>query len=681
MSRWLPQLNRTAFLALAITIGLGLVGTELKLGQSLKLASYDTLHSLRYTVPITNALVVYLDEKSHQELHQPYDAAWDRRIHARLIERLTRAGVRAIVFDIVFLETSSTDPIRLEADRALAAAAQASGRVVVGANPRSRRGVDRGQDPEIDLPFDGLREAVQDRWGLVATAPSYDQVVRLIPQNYPPFKLSLSWQCAELMGAPVTRATNEAEQDQQARLERWLNYYGPANWLPSISYVDALESPQIPDQVFRDKLIFVGSGTLTKFSGERKDAFMSPFARWVRSEDEQFVAGVEIQATAALNLIRGDWLISASRSGERFVVLLVGAVASLGLLRLRPTWATGLALEGMGGVVAVAIYCFTWQHFWFSWLILVLQIFIAWLFSVAANSVRLFVHNRLLEQTLSLYVTPKLARKLALEGGGRLLKPGAEKQELTIFFSDIESFTTITEGLDSNELAPLINQYFETAVGKCIYPTDGTVIKYIGDAIFAVWNAPEFIDEHPRRACEAALWFRTHKAQEINGRILITRIGLHTGMANVGNFGSTTRVDYTALGENINLASRLEGLNKHLGTETVMSGDTHQRVIGQFHTRRLGRFILKGFARVIEVFELVGHASARSTFAERDQLFEGALAVFGAGRWPEAKAAFRKVLEVSPADGPSKFYLKTIVELERQPPHPNWQGEVELFEK
>ena len=123
-----------------------------------------------------------------------------------------------------------------------------------------------------------------------------------------------------------------------------------------------------------------------------------------------------------------------------------------------------------------------------------------------------------------------------------------------------------------------MNDYVQGAVGKCIHATDGTVVKYIGDAIFAFWNAPDPQNDHAVRACEAALKFREQSRLPVAGKKLVTRIGLHTGVANVGNFGSETGVDYTAIGENINLALRMEGLNKHLGTDVLITGDVKKEI-------------------------------------------------------------------------------------------------------
>src|SRR5207302_5519748 len=231
---------------------------------------------------------------------------------------------------------------------------------------------------------------------------------------------------------------------------------------------------------------------------------------------------------------------------------------------------------------------FRYTRSWFPWTIMVVQIFTTLICAIVFNSVQLYVQNKLYQQSLALYLSPKLVKKFA--SNKELLQPGAKKETLTILFSDIAGFTSISEGMDSDELPRHMNSYFQTAVAQCIHHTDGTIVKYIGDAIFAFWNAPDPQSDHALRACEAALRFRDQPPQFMNGQQLVTRIGLHTGVANVGNFGSTARVDYTAIGENINLASRMEGLNKHLGTEILITADVQAGVAGRLATRFLGNF-------------------------------------------------------------------------------------------
>jgi adenylate cyclase len=252
---------------------------------------------------------------------------------------------------------------------------------------------------------------------------------------------------------------------------------------------------------------------------------------------------------------------------------------------------------------------------------------------------------------------------------------------LTILFSDIANFTAISEGIDSDELANLMNHYFERSVSECIHRTDGTVVKYIGDAIFAFWNAPEQQSDHALRACEAALHCRGQGVTLVHGQPLYTRIGLHTGVANVGNFGSSTRMDYTAIGENINLASRMEGLNKHLGTQTLITGETKNEIGDRLVTRPLGRFQLKGFEKNVEVFELLGRLESAEGSQPLRAAFALALRLFQEKKFDEAEAAFGKVLEIEPNDGPAKFYLKQTAGWREQAPPEDWSGEVELKEK
>lgn len=670
--RWFTQ---TAILSGILIASLGVALMTFKFGSKLRHASYDCLFALRPTVSITNAFVVYLDEQSHFELKQPLNAAWNRELHARLIDRLTRAGARAIIFDIVFLDSGNGETA---ADRALINAAKASGRVIVGANPRR----DPGQvEPAADLPFDALRDAIDERWGLVEMVPDSDQVVRRMPPSYPPFKHSLPWITAQFLGAPVTQATNEALAELSERSERWLNYYGPGNWLPSASFADALDPQRMPDTVFRDRIVFVGSSTLTKFSAERKDSYRTPFSDFTLRSAEQFIAGVEIQATATLNLLRGDWLKRIPETWELFITVALGAAVGVGFVAFKPLTATVAFLALEATLVGTVIVVFRDALVWSSWLVWGIQIGAAYFYSITANSLRLYVQNQLLEQTVASYVGRKLAKKYVREQNLDFLRPGARKQELTIFFSDIAGFTSISEGMDSSALAMHMNQYFEGAVGKCIQATDGTVVKYIGDAIFAFWNAPDPQSDHAERACEAALKFREQPHREMNGQPLITRIGLHSGVADVGNFGSSERVDYTALGENINLASRMEGLNKHLGTQVLITGET-QRLIGdKYSVRPLGKFVLKGFERLVDVFELSGRRDQAELFAKRDQPFGRALEQFQKGEFQKARQAFQAILAANPDDGPSLFFLRKCDEYLEKSPGVFWQGEVELLEK
>ncbi len=389
---------------------------------------------------------------------------------------------------------------------------------------------------------------------------------------------------------------------------------------------------------------------------------------------------MDVQATEFLNLLQNDWLTRPSRRIQIIIITLSGLFFGFVLANLRPFPAVGIAIVSAVAVSFGVQMLFNHERIWFPWIIIVaIQIPVAMFWSVVYNSVQLYVQNRLFEESLRMYLSPKLVKKFSSEKD--ILKPGAKKQMLTILFSDIAGFTTISEGMDSDELAALMKKYFESAESDCIHVTDGTIVKYIGDAIFAFWNAPDSQLDHAMWGCEAALKFRDQPKQYINKRPLITRIGLHTGVANVGNFGSTARVDYTAIGENINLASRMESLNKYLGTEVLITADTEAGIAGRLHTRFLGNFQLKGFEKSVGVYELVGQMDVANAEGPLLEAFAAALKIFAQKDFPAAEAAFKRVWEIDSDDGPSKFYLKFIAEIHEHPLPDNWKGEVELKEK
>ncbi len=653
-----------------LAVGCGLCLHSFRFGGGLTRLSYDTLIASRGDLATHEAVIVYLDEKSYQQLHQPLNAPWDRAIHAQLIDRLTSAGAKAIVFDIVFSDPNTANPA---ADELLAGAIRTNGKVILGADC-----IPTGAESyEFIPPFDLLLTNAA-AVGSVKVTPDRDLIVR---QHTPEEQLpSLSWAAADVAGARATQGTNAAE------IVRWINYYGPPGAIPGRSYCDALDTNLVPDEFFRGKAVFIGARILTKFAGERKDEYLNPFSFWVPDNGggngaSLFLPGVELQATAYLNLVRGDWLSRLSFGGESWLLAALGAVIGIGLVFLRPLPAAGLAFGGTALVMAGSHLLMRHNLIWFPWMIVCAQTGVALSWSVLFNSVQLYVEKRLYEHTLGLYLSPKLVQKFSRDSN--LLKLGAQKHELTLFFSDIADFTSISEGLHPDALATMMNQYFEVTVAESVHRTDGTVVKYIGDAIFAFWNAPELQADHAFRACEAALHLRKVRVKSADGRLLHTRIGIHSGEANVGNFGSVARFDYTALGENVNLASRLEGLNKFLGTECLISSTTRAEIGDQLLTRPVGSFQFKGFAKSVEVFELVDWPTEAVVEATRPwrESFEQALRNYQTSDLELALMGFRQTLELRPDDGPSLYYINRIKEISQEALPGDWTGATVMKEK
>ena len=291
------------------------------------------------------------------------------------------------------------------------------------------------------------------------------------------------------------------------------------------------------------------------------------------------------------------------------------------------------------------------------------------------------VETKLLETSLSLYLSPIQVKQILKQPD--LLKPGAVQKTVSILFSDIANFSKISERMDPDDLVKLLNNYYETAI-SCIHKTEGTVMNLIGDAILAIWNAPQDQKDHQARACQAALLLNESLIRfDLNNRNLPlrTRVGLHTGIVCVGNIGSATHFDYTAIGESVNMASRLEGLNKQLGTNILATRDMQKSVENQLISRLVGHFRFKGFDQVVQVHELIGGLEDNSEKETWREIFETALHRFQRSAFDEAQRGFCETLKYKPNDGPSKFYLERISELRLRSLPSDWAGEIDLREK
>ena len=211
----------------------------------------------------------------------------------------------------------------------------------------------------------------------------------------------------------------------------------------------------------------------------------------------------------------------------------------------------------------------------------------------------------------------------------------------------------------------MLNRYFSEATGH-VFDSGGTLVKYIGDAVFAIWNAPVRLPDHAARACKAALAL----ARMTPESGLKTRIGVHTGPMLVGNLGSSQRFDYTAIGDAVNLASRIEGLNKMMGTRAIVSGETLAAAGGEISTRKLGRVRVVGRSEPVALYELIAETAVEAI----KEPFEAALSDFERGDLERAASGFRGVLAVRPDDGPAKFYVKECERVRAESSVVPWTG-------
>ena len=283
------------------------------------------------------------------------------------------------------------------------------------------------------------------------------------------------------------------------------------------------------------------------------------------------------------------------------------------------------------------------------------------------------------------YIPAELVQQLIRKG--EEIDASGERQRLTIFFSDIADFSTISEKLTPNELSSQISEYL-TEMTSIILKHGGTVDKYIGDSIMAFWGAPNKALDHATQACLAAI--------ECNARLKIlaqewssqgrpafrTRIGLNTGDVVVGNIGSNQRLSYTAMGDPVNLASRLEGLNKEYATSIIISQSVLNELPDEFVYRLLDIVVVKGKSEPVPIYELVSRkGDVTGSDAEFFEMFSKAVNSYLEKDWDKAIFRFEKLLGLRPDDQACKIFIERCREYKDNPPGHDWGGEYVFLHK
>ena len=288
-----------------------------------------------------------------------------------------------------------------------------------------------------------------------------------------------------------------------------------------------------------------------------------------------------------------------------------------------------------------------------------------------------FAEKRKLKTAFSRYVSKDLAEQITEKP--ELLQLGGERRNITALFLDIENFTNLSEGLQPQEVVRIINVYFD-ALAHVIMAHEGSVDKYEGDAIMALWGAPVASTDHAVKACKAALAIQARMA-ELNkamGYHLNIRVGLASGDAIVGNMGSAERFDYTAMGDTVNTASRLEGANKFYKTKILVNPGTKEAVDsagGALVFRQVDTVCLKGKDNAIGIYEVMGLSEGASEDGKKlVEEWHAALEHYKAGNWGAAESGMKAVLAKLPEDGPAKTLLGRMAELKLLPKSEGWDG-------
>ncbi len=694
-----------------------------------------------------DVVVIALDRQSTKELNLPMQPRkWPRTVHARLIDRLSKAGAAVIVFDMIFNEVQSS-----ETDLALAEAIQRAGNVIL-------------TQSIIDETI-----SVTDEKGVITANVNIEKIVppidiigkaALAQAPFPvpriPVKLSRFWTfkpgsgdapampvvafnvfakeafcqlkthlaqgstgrvetdagplppCNEKFGWYNTIQAMHADFQRSHSFDRSLNtlpdryteptathmrslirlyssdtsrhidFYGPAKTMHTIAYHRILNEPDDVIEQFglKGKAVFVGQ--TESYWPKAKDGFYTVYA----NETSVDISGVEIAATAFANLLENRDIMPLAMPIHIGLLVLWGI--SMAVVSLRFSAGTSAAVL-VGAAVGYLWLAHTQFGISGTWYPIVVPIFLMTpLCYFCALFWKLHIINRerrTIREAFGYYlpnhVVDQLSRNL-----GTIASARQEVYSICLF-TDAGNYTRLSETMDPDSLTSLMNQYYEV-IFKPVRDNGGVVLQVVGDSVLSMWTAPAPDPALEAKACRAALEIAGAVAQfnrQPGEQALPTRIGMHAGYVVLGNIGAVDHFEYRPVGDIVNTASRLEGLNKYLQTRILASGAT----IGQVRhltTRYLGKFVFVGKSVPVDTFEIMEHEENHdATRKQMIEQFEKALRLFTQQLWPEACDAFNRILAIQPEDGPSLFYAQQCRDYQACPPGPGWNGAIHLKQK
>ncbi|MBN1823881.1 MAG: adenylate/guanylate cyclase domain-containing protein [Endomicrobiales bacterium] len=557
--------------------------------QDLENKSADMRFKIRGQSEVSKDIaIIAFDEESFKYLGR---WPWPRKKHGQVVDRLRRAGAKAIVFDMLLPEPDLEHPA---SDAYFAGALKRSGRVVLASYFQYD---DRGDPVDFLMPIS--RFLKQSYIGFANIVPELDGVCRKIPLfkqyegNIVP-SLSLASLAVFLDKDPV-----EIIKSRNIHIDEYhemlINFAGGYESFPYYSYYDVL-SGKVPPEKFKDKLVLLG-GTASGLFDFKPIPFSPTFP------------GVEIHANTISNILLGNYLKPCSSLIVFLFIIIFALVPGFVLNRLSPLYAGGVILAAMLGYTLFVFYVFASNYVYIEFVAPVLSFALSYFGVLFYRFMTEEKEKRWIKKTFGQYVSPKVLEKIMADPAS--LKLGGQKQVLTVLFSDIRGFTTITESLPPEELVSQLNEYLSSMV-EVVFRYDGYLDKFIGDAVMAIWGAPAPQNDHARRAVLCAIEMMeelgklNEKWRAEGKKEFDIGIGVNTGEMTVGNTGSAGKLQYTVLGDNVNLASRLEGLNKEYKTHIIVSEATYRIVKDSVEAKHLAAVKVKGKTKAVEIYQVKG---------------------------------------------------------------------------
>lgn len=714
----------------------------------IELKTIDMRLLARGEIPPEPAVVLaVIDEKS---LDHEGKWIWPRKKIADLIHRISEAGARVIAMDICFVEPDDGREIRVigdigrrlgdmdirapdiheylnqlawenDNDRLLAeAVARSNAAVVLGyffkqkgvetvhkdkeqarrqaaliehsmirqARWTSERAFDviftESYIPEVNIP---VLSAAASHSGFFNMEPDTDGVLRWINgmlkfdgnlyANLSLKTLSAYWRQPIMVRVADHGVTSlmigdyNIPTDELGRI--MVNYRGGPRTFPHIPATDILRG-NMPDNALKDKIVIIGATAVGIY-----DLRVTPFAT--------AFPGVEVHANLIDMVLSGDFLFYPAWVAyiDVLAILILGGL--LGFLLTRVNAAIGIAC----GFISTSGYILLAYHFFTAAgvvLNIAYPVTALMLVYVIVSAYRYLVEEsekRFIRSAFSTYVSPAVVDQLIRSPENLVL--GGERREITAFFSDVAGFTSISEKLSPEALVELLNEFL-TEMTDIIQAHDGTVDKFEGDAIIAMFGAPVPFADHALAACSACIEMQRRLAtlrkkwQQEKQLVIRMRIGLCSGPAVVGNMGSKKRFDYTMMGDTVNTAARLEGVNKQYGTYVMISETTYEQVKEEITARELDAVNVVGKTVPVKIYELIGHAGqVPESVLQALHFYASGLGAYRQRQWDAAEEGFRRVLALLPEDGPSRVMIDRCAVYRENAPPDDWNSAFVLTSK
>lgn len=708
MAAGIRQYNKKIWISMIILFSATL-GYLLSVNDSFRSVEHSGIDLLFQIRPrpaeISETIVVMIDEKSYAPEFGYYDPL-PRRYIARLIDSLAAKGAKTIALDIAFYD--KLDMLDPKGDSILVQSMKRAGNVIaVSIWYPQEDGTIKNQTPH---PFfmsalKGVGYANLQIYG--AGVLSSVRAVRPI-QKMGDGQTALSFSAlayCEIMDLSKEKFIEEVESRKwdlvppipmDAQGNMIINYVGPpATWIKQpdgewtqnnegtiytyrSSKITGAESSQWPEDFLKDKLVLVGNGS--EFAVDR---FITPYYEGYRNN---WMYGAEVHANAFLTLLNKNFLHKSSSAltfglALLFCFLMVWATVRFGfvgeisvaIVLVLLTWGTGYYLFASKGI---------WLPVWSMTVSVVFAYFSTSIYQAFTEE----KNKKQIKSMFSRYAPPAYVDELVKDP--TKLELGGEEKEISILFSDIEGFTTISESLSPRKLIEMLNDYLNTMT-HLIFNQGGSLDKYIGDAIVAVFGAPLPQNEHALHACYAALDMQKaliefrQRTTAMGLPVVKSRVGINTGNVVFGNIGSDIRYDYTGIGDHMNLASRLEGANKEYGTYIMISEFTYNQVRERVVVRDLDLIVVKGKSKPVKVYELLGRANEPLEEGKRKlvEFYQEGISMYRDRQWSEAIKKFEQALTYAHTDEPSKLYIHRCKELMANPPGADWDGSFHMTRK